>query len=146
MIDRKAFKAFIPNSKYADQWHDTLFGAQTELDGRSLLEDYEINTPKRMAAFLAQTHHESGGYVWLTENLNYNAEGLLRVFPKYFPSMDIAKAYARQPDKIANRTYANRMGNGLPHRWKLRRKKLRNIRNRSKVRRKVRAGIGVKID
>jgi putative chitinase len=112
MIDRKAFKAFIPNSKYADQWHDTLFGAQTELDGRSLLEDYEINTPKRIAAFLAQTHHESGGYVWLTENLNYNAEGLLRVFPKYFPSMDIAKAYARQPDKIANRTYANRMGNG----------------------------------
>ena len=112
MIDRKAFKAFIPNSKYADQWHDTLFGAQTELDGRSLLEDYEINTPKRIAAFLAQTHHESGGYVWLTENLNYSAEGLLRVFPKYFPSMDIAKAYARQPDKIANRTYANRMGNG----------------------------------
>lgn len=112
MIDRKAFKVFIPNSKYADQWYDTLFGAQTELGGRSLLEDYEINTPKRIAAFLAQTHHESGGYVWLTENLNYSAEGLLRVFPKYFQSMDIAKAYARQPDKIANRTYADRMGNG----------------------------------
>lgn len=112
MIDRKAFKAFIPHSKYPDQWYDTLFGAQTELDGRSLLEDYEINTPKRIAAFLAQTHHESGGYVWLTENLNYSAEGLMRVFPKYFKTMEIAKAYARQPDKIANRTYADRMGNG----------------------------------
>lgn len=112
MIDRKAFKAFIPHSKYSDQWYDTLFGAQTELDGRSLLEDYEINTPKRIAAFLAQTHHESGGYVWLTENLNYSADGLLRVFPKYFKTMEIAKAYARQPDKIANRTYADRMGNG----------------------------------
>jgi putative chitinase len=112
VIDRKAFKAFIPNSKYPDQWYETLFGAQTELDGRSLLEDYEINTPKRIAAFLAQTHHESGGYVWLTENLNYSAEGLMRVFPKYFKTMEIAKAYARQPDKIANRTYADRMGNG----------------------------------
>jgi putative chitinase len=112
VIDRKAFKAFIPHSKYSDQWYDTLFGAQTELDGRSLLEDYEINTPKRIAAFLAQTHHESGGYVWLTENLNYSAEGLMRVFPKYFKTMEIAKAYARQPDKIANRTYADRMGNG----------------------------------
>ena len=112
MIDRKAFKAFIPHSKYPDQWYDTLFGAQTELDGRSLLEDYEINTPKRIAAFLAQTHHESGGYVWLTENLNYSADGLMRVFPKYFKTMEIAKAYARQPDKIANRTYADRMGNG----------------------------------
>ena len=112
MIDRKAFKAFIPHSKYSDQWYNTLFGAQTELDGRSLLEDYEINTPKRIAAFLAQTHHESGGYVWLTENLNYSADGLMRVFPKYFKTMEIAKAYARQPDKIANRTYADRMGNG----------------------------------
>jgi putative chitinase len=112
VIDRKAFKAFIPHSKYSDQWYDTLFGAQTELDGRSLLEDYEINTPKRIAAFLAQTHHESGGYVWLTENLNYSADGLMRVFPKYFKTMEIAKAYARQPDKIANRTYADRMGNG----------------------------------
>ena len=112
MIDRKAFKAFIPHSKYPDQWYDTLFGAQTELDGRSLLEDYEINTPKRIAAFLAQTHHESGGYVWLSENLNYSADGLMRVFPKYFKTMEIAKAYARQPDKIANRTYADRMGNG----------------------------------
>jgi putative chitinase len=112
VIDRKAFKAFIPHSKYPDQWYDTLFGAQTELDGRSLLEDYEINTPKRIAAFLAQTHHESGGYVWLTENLNYSADGLMRVFPKYFKTMEIAKAYARQPDKIANRTYADRMGNG----------------------------------
>jgi putative chitinase len=112
VIDRKAFKAFISNSKYPDQWYETLFGAQTELDGRSLLEDYEINTPKRIAAFLAQTHHESGGYVWLTENLNYSADGLMRVFPKYFKTMEIAKAYARQPDKIANRTYADRMGNG----------------------------------
>ena len=112
MIDRNAFRKFIPHSKYPDQWYDALFSQQTELGGKSLLEEYEITTPNRIAAFLAQCHHESGGFVWLTENLNYSASGLLKVFPKYFSTDAQAKAYAKQPDKIANYVYANRMGNG----------------------------------
>jgi putative chitinase len=112
MITRQAFKKFIPNSKYGDQWFDTLFGPQTELNGKSLLDEYEINTPKRIAAFIAQCAHESGGFVFLSENLNYSAAGLMRVFDKYFKDEATAKAYARSPEKIANRVYANRMGNG----------------------------------
>jgi putative chitinase len=112
VIDRKAWGKFIPHSKYPDQWYEALFGKQHELGGKSLLEEYEITTPNRIAAFLAQCHHESGGFVWLTENLNYSAQGLLKVFPKYFQTDSQAKAYAKQPDKIANYVYANRMGNG----------------------------------
>ena len=112
MITLAQFKKFAPNTKYAQQWYDTLFAPQTELGGKSLLEEYEINTPKRVAAFLAQCGHESGGFVFVTENLNYSASGLQRVFPKYFPTMEIAKQYERNAKKIASRVYANRMGNG----------------------------------
>lgn len=112
MITLAQFKKFAPNTKYPQQWYDTLFGSQTELGGKSLLDEYEINTPKRVAAFLAQCGHESGGFVFISENLNYSASGLMRVFPKYFPTQDLANAYARQPEKIANRVYASRMGNG----------------------------------
>jgi len=112
MLTLKQFKAFAPNTKYPQQWYDTLFGPQTELGGKSLLQEYEINTPKRIAAFLAQCGHESGGFVFVTENLNYSASGLMRVFPKYFPDMATAKQYERNPQKIASRVYANRMGNG----------------------------------
>jgi putative chitinase len=77
-----------------------------------LLDEYQINTPKRIAAFLAQCGHESGGFVFVTENLNYSASGLVRIFPKYFPDLATAKQYERNPQKIANRVYANRMGNG----------------------------------
>lgn len=111
MITLAQFKKFAPNSKYQQQWYDTLFGPQTELGGKSLLQEYEINTPKRIAAFLAQCAHESGGFVFVTENLNYSASGLMRVFPKYFPDMATAKQYERNPQKIASRVYANRMGN-----------------------------------
>jgi len=112
MITLAQFKKFAPNTKYPQQWYDTLFGPQTELGGKSLLDEYQINTPKRVAAFLAQCGHESGGFVFVTENLNYSASGLMRVFPKYFPNQDIAKQYERNPQKIASRVYANRMGNG----------------------------------
>ena len=112
MITLAQFKKFAPNTKYAQQWYDTLFGPQTEFGGKSLLGEYQINTPKRVAAFLAQCGHESGGFVFVTENLNYNASGLMRVFPKYFPDLTIAKQYERNPRKIASRVYANRMGNG----------------------------------
>jgi putative chitinase len=111
MITLAQFKKFAPNSKYQQQWYDTLFGPQTELGGKSLLQEYEINTPKRIAAFLAQCAHESGGFVFVTENLNYSASGLMRVFPKYFPDMATAKQYERNPQRIASRVYANRMGN-----------------------------------
>jgi putative chitinase len=112
MITFEHFKQLVPSTKYPQQWYDALFGKQTELNGKSLAEDYEINTPKRIAAFMAQCGHESGGFVWLTENLNYSAAGLMKTFAKYFPDQGTANAYARQPDKIANRVYANRMGNG----------------------------------
>ena len=112
MITLAQFKKFAPNTKYAQQWYDTLFSPQTELGGKSLLDEYQINTPKRVAAFLAQCGHESGGFVFVTENLNYSASGLMRVFPKYFPTLELAKQYERNPKKIASRVYANRMGNG----------------------------------
>ena len=112
MVTLQQLRQLAPKTKYAKQWWDTLFGPQEELDGKSLLEEYEINTPKRVAAFLAQCAHESGGFVWLTENLNYSASGLMKTFPKYFPDEATAKRYERKPDAIANRVYANRMGNG----------------------------------
>jgi putative chitinase len=68
--------------------------------------------PKRAAAFVAQTAHESGGFNFVKENLNYSAKGLMGTFKKYFPTEALAKQYERQPEKIANRVYANRMGNG----------------------------------
>ena len=73
---------------------------------------YEINTVNRLAAFLAQTAHESAMFSAHLENLNYSAKGLRSVFGKYFPTDALANAYARNPQKIANRVYANRMGNG----------------------------------
>lgn len=75
-------------------------------------EHYEINTPQRMAAFLAQVAHESGGFTAVKENLNYSAKGLMTTFKKYFPTEAVAKEYERQPEKIANKVYGNRMGNG----------------------------------
>ena len=73
---------------------------------------FELNTPLRLAHFLAQAGHESGGFKAVTENLNYGAKGLLGVFPKYFPSTIKAESYQRQPEKIANLVYGGRMGNG----------------------------------
>lgn len=70
-----------------------------------------VDTTKRQAAFIANAAHESGQFQNLVENLNYSAEALLRVFPKYFDTVQ-AMNYARQPERIANRVYANRMGNG----------------------------------
>jgi putative chitinase len=67
---------------------------------------------KRAAAFLAQIAHESGGFNFVKENLNYSAKGLMGTFKKYFPNEALAKQYERQPEKIANRVYANRMSNG----------------------------------
>lgn len=78
----------------------------------AVITTFQLNTPPRLAHFLAQCGHESGGFKVTTENLNYSAEGLMKIFPKYFPTIELAKQYERQPQKIANRVYANRMGNG----------------------------------
>jgi len=99
-------KQLLPKNPYVDHWHRVL---------AQLLPDYEISTPQRVAAFLAQCAHESGEFTALKENLNYRAPTLRKVFPKYFPTDDIANEYANKPNKqeaIANRVYANRMGNG----------------------------------
>lgn len=73
---------------------------------------YQINTPLRIAAFIAQLAHESGEFTHLEENLNYSAERLVTVFPKYFPDLAVARIYHKQAEKIANKVYSNRMGNG----------------------------------
>jgi putative chitinase len=73
---------------------------------------FELNTPLRLAHFLAQAGHESGGFKLVNENLNYGAKGLTSIFKKYFPTNDMALLYERKPEKIANIVYAGRMGNG----------------------------------
>jgi len=76
-----------------------------------VFEKFEINNPNRIAMFLAQVGHESGGLTRTSENLNYKPERLGQIFPKYFRDVD-PHEYAHNPEKIANRVYANRMGNG----------------------------------
>ena len=72
-----------------------------------------LKMPKvRAAHFFAQTSHESGGFKSLSENLNYSADGLVKIFHKYFPDVAAATPYARNPEKIANKVYGGRMGNG----------------------------------
>ena len=78
-----------------------------------VMENFGVNTPLRLAHFLAQCGHESGGFRLTQENLNYSAKGLMGTFKKYFPTEALANAYARQPQKIANKVYGGRMGNGL---------------------------------
>lgn len=103
---RDQLAQLIPGNQYVDHWYDAL---------NEILPEYEINTPQRVAAFIAQCAHESGGFKALKENLNYKAASLRRVFPKYFPDDAIANAYANKGEMIANRVYANRMGNGDEH-------------------------------
>jgi putative chitinase len=86
---------------------DGAFGPGTMKAGMTLLK----LTPVRAAHFFAQTSHETGGFKAFSENLNYSAQGLQGIFGKYFPG-NLEESYARQPEKIANRVYADRMGNG----------------------------------
>jgi len=73
---------------------------------------YNMNTPERQAAFIGQCMHESGNFKTLQENLNYSADRMHIVWPSRFPTLDSAKPYDRNPEKIANKVYSNRMGNG----------------------------------
>ena len=77
-----------------------------------LMPKYNIDSPQRIAAFIAQCSHESGHFEKLIENLNYGAKGLVMTWPKRFTSPELANKYARQPEMIANFVYANRLGNG----------------------------------
>ena len=88
---------------HIDHWYAAL---------EQLLDDYDINTPLRVAHFVAQCAHESGNFVFIKENLNYKAASLQKIFSKYFPTAELAAQYANRPERIANRVYANRMGNG----------------------------------
>jgi putative chitinase len=105
-LTKEQLKQLLPKNPYVDHWYDAL---------SKLLPDYEINTPQRMAAFLAQCAHESADFTALEENLNYKPASLRKLFGKYFPTDDLANEYCSKPNKqeaIANRIYANRMGNG----------------------------------
>ena len=77
----------------------------------SVMEKFKIDTPLELAHFLAQCGHESGNFKAVSENLNYSADGLKKIFPKYFPG-NLNESYARKPEAIASRVYASRMGNG----------------------------------
>jgi putative chitinase len=99
-------KEIVPKNPYINDWYNALV---------AILPEYDIETELRVAAFLAQCAHESGNFRFIKENLNYRWQSLRRVFPKYFPNDQIAQQYASMPNKqeaIANRIYANRMGNG----------------------------------
>lgn len=93
----------LPGNDYVEDWHHSL---------HVMLPKYEINTAVRACQFIAQCAHESGNFRTLIENLNYRWQSLRKVFPKYFPTDALARNYAHQPQHIANRVYANRMGNG----------------------------------
>jgi putative chitinase len=105
MITKEQMQEAFPEIKQEsiEKYYDALVSA---------MEEFEIDTPGRIAAFLAQVAHESGNFRAVHENLNYKAEGLTKIFHKYFPDMETAEDYAHQPEKIANRVYSNRMGNG----------------------------------
>jgi len=77
-----------------------------------VMEKFKIDTATKLAHFLAQCGHESGGFRVVNENLNYSAKGLNGIFKKYFPTLALAEQYQRKPEKIANKVYASRMGNG----------------------------------
>ena len=102
-LTEQQLQQIIPKNKYVSYWYQAL---------QQLLPQYEINTTDRIAAFLAQCAHESGGFVFIKENLNYRWQSLRKTFPKYFPTDALAQQYEKQPERIANRVYANRMGNG----------------------------------
>jgi putative chitinase len=100
---KEQLSSVIGNNPNLDGWYEAL---------SSVLPEYEIDSPQRVSAFIAQCTHESGGFKRLKENLNYKWESLRKVFPKYFPTDELAKEYAHKQEQIANRVYGSRMGNG----------------------------------
>ena len=103
MLTAQQFAHLFPRAQDPQSWVDSM---------NEVFPTYDINTPQRVAAFLAQCGHESGGWTTFEENLNYSDKGLNGIFKKYFPTLESTAGYVRQPEKIANKVYANRMGNG----------------------------------
>lgn len=123
--EKREQKLIIKENKNEIKWlflRETLYKINNNLNKNDcdyyyealnkILPQYEINTKLRVCHFLAQILHESGHLKYKSENLNYSAKALRSVFGKYFKTDEIAKEYERKPEKIANRVYANRMGNG----------------------------------
>ena len=103
MITAEQFAQIFPHNRDPQGWVDSM---------NQVFPKYGIDQPHRIAAFLAQCGHESAGWSVFEENLNYSAEGLCKIFGSHFHGIEDANNYARQPELIANRIYANRMGNG----------------------------------
>lgn len=103
MLTIEQLQEILPNNKNIEDWYPAI------VDN---VANYDIDTIERLSAFLSQCSHESAEFTRTTENLNYRWESLRKVFPKYFPTDDLAKKYAHNKEAIANRVYANRMGNG----------------------------------
>jgi len=101
ILSKTQLAQLLKGNDHIDEWYSAM---------EVLLPKYDINTPKRVAAFISQCAHESLNFTVLEENLNYSTSALLRVFPKYFRGRD-PSAYARKPEAIANVVYSNRMGN-----------------------------------
>jgi putative chitinase len=126
--------------------------AQLDIDSKWLqpLEDtfakYDISTPQRQAAFIGQCMHESNNFRTLTENLNYSAKGLMATWPSRFPTEAFANEYNRQPEKIANRVYGGRMGNGTEETgdgWRYRGRGLKQLTGKENY---ERCGSGLGVD
>jgi len=93
----------VTTPELADMWAESL---------DETCERFAIDSPFRIAGFISNVAHESAGFKFVKENLNYSAASLMRVWSSRFPTVEIAQRYAMQPEKIANRAYADRMGNG----------------------------------
>jgi putative chitinase len=102
MLVTPALLCTVTTPELADKWSDAL---------NETCERFAIDSPCRIAGFISNTAHESGGFKFVKENLNYSAASLMRVWSSRFPTLEIAQRYAMNPEKIANRAYADRMGN-----------------------------------
>jgi putative chitinase len=98
MVNAEQLKQLHIDPKWVDPLNETF-------------ERFSILTPRQQAAFLGQCGHECGNFRVLEENLNYRAETLMKIWPRRFPTLEIANQYAKNPKKIANKVYADRMGN-----------------------------------
>jgi putative chitinase len=103
MLVNREMLCTITTPELADKWVNAL---------NETCEEFGIDSPYRIAGFISQTAHESAGFKFVSENLNYSAASLMRVWSTRFPTLEIAQRYAMNPEKIANRAYADRMGNG----------------------------------
>lgn len=101
ILSKTQLAELLKGNPHIDEWYAAM---------EVMLPKYNINTSQRVAAFISQCAHESANFTVLEENLNYSAEALRRVFPKYFRDRD-PSAYARKPEAIANVVYSSRMGN-----------------------------------